>query len=53
MTDPNYGGEISYPYAYSGLKSKASWMEAVLGLKVKIYKGFCMGWSVRYKNGSV
>lgn len=49
MTDPNYGGEISYPYAYSGLKSKASWMEAVLGLKVKIYKGFCMGWSVRYK----
>lgn len=49
MTDPNYGGEISYPYAYSGLKSKASWMEAVLGLKVKIYKGFCMSWSVRYK----
>lgn len=49
MTDPNYGGEISYPYAYTGLKSKASWMEAVVGLKVKIYKGFCMGWSLRYK----
>lgn len=49
MTDPNYGGEISHSYAYSGLKSKASWMEAVLGLKVKIYKGFCMGWSLRYK----
>lgn len=49
MTDPNYGGEISHPYAYSGLKSTACWMEAVLGLKVKIYKGFCMGWSLRYK----
>ena len=49
MTDPNYGGEISYPFAYSGMKSTASWLEGVLGLKVKIYKGFCMGWSVRYK----
>ena len=49
MTDPNYGGEVSYPFAYSGMKSSASWLEGVLGLKVKIYKGFCMGWSVRYK----
>lgn len=49
MTDPNYGGEISYPFAYSGMKSSASWLEGVFGLKVKIYKGFCMGWSVRYK----
>lgn len=49
MTDPNYGSEISYPFSYSGLKSNASWLEGVLGLKVKIYKGFCMGWSVRYK----
>ena len=49
MTDPNYGGEVSYPFAYSGMKSSASWLEGVLGLKVKIYKSFCMGWSVRYK----
>ena len=49
MTDPNYGGEVSYPFAYSDMKSRASWLEGVLGLKVKIYKGFCMGWSVRYK----
>lgn len=49
MTDPNYGEIITLPYSYSGLKSNASWMEGVVGLKVKIYKGFCMGWSVRYK----
>ncbi len=49
MTDPNYGGEITVPYSYSGIKSTASWVEAVVGLKVKIYKSFCMGWSVRYK----
>ena len=49
MTDPNYGGEISYPYSYQGMKSNASWLEGLVGLKVKIYKGFCMGWSLRYK----
>lgn len=49
MTDSNYGGVNVVPYAYSGLKSNASWVEGVFGLKVKIYKGFCMGWSVRYK----
>lgn len=49
MTDPNYGGLHTIPYSYSGLKSNASWAEGVFGLKVKIYKGFCMGWSVRYK----
>ena len=49
MTDPNYGGEITVPYSYSSIKSTASWVEAVVGLKVKIYKSFCMGWSVRYK----
>lgn len=40
MTDPNYGEIITLPYSYSGLKSNASWMEGVVGLKVKIYKGF-------------
>ena len=49
MTDPNYGSVNVMPYSYSGLKSNASWAEGVFGLKVRIYKGFCMGWSVRYK----
>ena len=38
MTDPNYGGEVSYPFAYSDMKSSASWLEGVLGLKVKYTK---------------
>lgn len=49
MQDPNYGGIIQTPYVFDGNKSKASWLEAVVGIKVKIYKGFCMGWAVRYK----
>ena len=49
MVDPNYGGQTVVPYSFQGLKSHATWAEAVAGLKVKIYKGFCMGWCVRYK----
>ncbi|WP_300724474.1 DUF6048 family protein [uncultured Bacteroides sp.] len=48
MKDPNYG-DITIPYSYTGIKSKAQWAELVIGIKVKIFKGFCMGWSVRYK----
>lgn len=49
MTDPNYGGQIEVPFSYTGISSNAHWLEFVGGLKVKIYKGFCMGWSLRYK----
>lgn len=49
MTDPNYGGYISVPFSDESVKSTAHWAEAVLGIKVKIYKRFCMGWAVRYK----
>lgn len=48
MSDPNYGG-TTVPFSYSGMKSKASWLEGVVGIKVKIYKSFHMGWAVRYK----
>lgn len=49
MTDPNYGGSTEIPFNYPGENCKAHWIEAIAALKVKIYKGFCMGWSVRYK----
>ena len=49
MTDPNFGGTTDVPFSYLGQKCTAHWLEAVVGLKVKIYKGFCMGWSCRYK----
>lgn len=48
MTDPNYGGTV-VPFSYTGVKSKAQWLEGVVGIKVRIYKGFHMGWTVRYK----
>lgn len=49
MKDPNYGGVITVPFTLPSVKSKAHWLEAVVGVKVKIYKRFCMGWAVRYK----
>lgn len=49
MTDPNYGGHITVPFADLGVKSNASWLEGVVGIKVKIHKRFHMGWAVRYK----
>ncbi len=49
MSDPNYGGQMEIPYYYQGIKTTAQWLEVVGGMKVKIYKGFCMGWSIRYK----
>lgn len=49
MTDPNYGGHITVPYADLGEKSSAHWVEGVVGIKVRIYKHFHMGWAVRYK----
>ena len=49
MTDPNYGGQIQVPFSYHGVNTTAHWLELVGGMKVRIYKGFCMGWSVRYK----
>lgn len=48
MTDPNYGGTV-VPFSYSGIKSNAQWLEGVVGIKVRIYKRFHMGWAVRYK----
>ncbi|MEG1573521.1 MAG: DUF6048 family protein [Bacteroidales bacterium] len=32
-----------------GGKSFSQWGEAVIGLQVRLYKGFMMGWSLRYK----
>lgn len=33
MTDPNYGGEISYPFAYSGMKVVPAGWKAYSDLK--------------------
>lgn len=49
MKDPNYGGYINTPFSDLGKQSSAHWLEGVVGIKVKIYKRFHMGWTVRYK----
>ncbi len=49
MKDPIYGGNTEIPFAFKDQKAKSQWIEAGIALKAKIYKGFHMGWSVRYK----
>lgn len=49
LTDPNWG-HTSVPFAYEGVKSNASWVEVCAGLKTQVYKGFYMGFTVRYRS---
>ena len=49
LTDPNWG-HTEIPFAYEGVKSHVGWLELVLGLKTEVYKGFYMGFSVRYRS---
>lgn len=47
LEDDYWGGSI--PFNHKGMKASMHWMELVLGVKVRIYKNFNMGWSVRMK----
>ena len=47
LHDPVWGGEL--PFARNDVSGFASWMELGVGVNVKIWKQFRMGWSVRYK----
>lgn len=61
LDDPLWGGSIdnpslpdniwegSVPFDHKGMKGSMQWLEMVLGVKVKIYKNFNMGWSLRIK----
>lgn len=49
LTDPNWG-HTAVPFAYEGVKSNASWVEICAGLKTQVYKGFHMGFTVRYRS---
>lgn len=48
MSDPIWGGSESFNY--KGLDCTSHWLELVVGIEVKIYKNFHMGWAVRYKS---
>ena len=47
VDDPIWGGSI--PFSHLGMKGSMQWFELVVGVKVRIYKNFNMGWSVRMK----
>lgn len=47
ITDPVWGGSVGLDL--SDVNGFYSWIELGVGVKVKIYKNFRMGWSIRYK----
>ena len=47
VTDPVWGGSTALKL--NDVKGSCSWAEFGVGVKVKIAKGFHMGWSIRYK----
>lgn len=49
LVDPNWG-HTSIPFSYEGVKSNAGWIELAVGMKTKVYKGFHMGFTARYRS---
>ncbi len=47
LTDPIW--QASAPFRFKGLESDCSWGELVFGLEAKIWGGFHVGWSLRYR----
>jgi hypothetical protein len=47
ITDPVWGGTTDFELY--GEKASCSWFELGVGVQVKVWKNFHMGWSVRYK----
>lgn len=42
--------DLQIPYSYQNVNCNSSWLEFVLGIKVRLVKRIYMGWSVRYKS---
>lgn len=49
MVDPTWGN-VEVPFSYYGVKTNVTWMEFLVGIKTKVYKNFCMGWTFRYRS---
>lgn len=47
LADPIWGG--SSAFNHEGISTTCQWFEVVVGVQVKIWKNFHMGWSARYK----
>lgn len=48
MTDPIHGG--AEPFSFKGINTTSQWIEIAVGVQVKIWRSFHMGWSVRFKS---
>jgi len=48
MEDPYWAGQ-TIDIKYKNVSSHAVWAEVLFGLETKIYRGFRMGWTARYK----
>lgn len=48
VNDPTFG-HTPISGEYHGISSSAHWLELVAGIHVKVFRNFCMGWSLRYK----
>lgn len=47
LTDPVWGG--SADFEQNNVKASCSWFEVGVGVQVKVWRNFNMGWSLRYK----
>ena len=47
LEDEYWGGSLEYDYR--GMKCSLHWVEVLLGVQIKMYKRFYMGWSIRVK----
>jgi hypothetical protein len=47
LTDPLTGNEV--PFHLSDIPCRALWGEALVGIRSRVWKGFSLGWSLRYK----
>ena len=49
LQDPNWG-HGTVPFDYQGLKTNAGWAEVVVALKANVFKGFYIGFNLRYRS---
>ena len=62
IDDPVYGGGVGNPnitddiwggtmpaFSHAGMKGSMHWLEVCAGIRAHIWKGFYMGWGLRYK----
>ena len=47
LTDAVTG--VEYPFHLRDISCRALWVEALVGVRTKVWRGFSLGWSIRYR----